>query len=132
MKSTATSLRLAAAGALALSIVAGANAQSSTSLKPIELNFQASQRNTWNTVMLISAAVGIVGVVQGDSTLTLLGGAGVVLSLYQMERNRYGFRGFEFAKSGPVSMGINPLGVGFSQSISSVRPTAYIQATFKF
>lgn len=133
MKSTATTLRLVAAGAFAVSVIGAAHAQSRTNLKPITLNFQSNQRNTWHTVLLISAAVGIVGVIQGDSTLTLLGGAGVVLSLYESERYRSGLRGFDLVKTGPLSMGINPLGVGFNRSLSTVRPAAYyIQATFKF
>jgi hypothetical protein len=130
-------VRVAAPLTLAFLITAPAMAQSTVPAAAPALSLQRSQRGTWQTVLLVSAAVGIVGLLQGDTTLTLLGGAGVLLSLY--ETNRTGFRpqpfrhGIDLLSSGPVSFGIQPLGqFGLSRGLAKPQPSAYIQATFKF
>jgi hypothetical protein len=125
-----------AIGALALVVVAPANAQSVAPNTPT-VSFQSSKKGMWQTVLLVSAIVGVVGVVQGDSTLIILGGAGVLLSLYQT--NQMGFRpqpfrhGLDLMRSGPVSFGIQPFGTfGLQPGFTTPRPTAYLHASFRF
>ena len=128
--------KMTTVGVLALAVIGPATAQEARPVIPA-VSFQGSQKGMWQTVLLVSAIVGIVGVVQGDSTLTILGGAGVVLSLYQtgkMGFNPQPFRhGIDLMRSGPVSFGVQPFGqFGPLPGLNSPRPTAYLHATFKF
>ena len=129
-------MKQTAIGILALGVVGSATAQDTRPIVP-PLSFQSSQRQMWQSVLLVSAAVGVLGLVQGDSTLTLLGGAGVLLALYQTNRAGFQLRpskfGIDVVGAGPVSVGIAPFGQrGFSKGMGTGRPAAYVQATFKF
>lgn len=105
---------------------------------PTRLSFSAaSQKDTWNTVLIISAAVMVVGLIQEESTLTLLGGAGVLVSLFQT--NKMGFsapalpHGLDLVKSGPVSFGFSPFGqFGLASGVTTLNPSPYVVAKFKF
>lgn len=108
---------------------------------PTKLSYTSapSQKNTWNTVLIVSAAVLVVGLIQGESTLALLGGAGVLVSLVQT--NNLGFqapsmpRGIDFYKAGPVSFGLSPFGrfgLRSSAGFDSLSPSPYVVANFRF
>lgn len=96
----------------------------------------AGQQETWNTVLVISAIVGGVGLLTGQDTLLLLGGAGVLLSLVEMNSNHFHMqaaqRGFSFADVGPVSFGLTPMvHPGYSHENDSPRQGGYVQWTIK-
>lgn len=123
--------------ALGLCLSGVAGAQTAEFKIPTKLSYASTDRQTWNTVLLISGIVAIVGLTQSDSTLTILGGAGVLVSLVQLNKNgympQYSPRGLDFYKSGPVSFGFNPFGmVGPNQDLKGIRPSGYITANFKF
>lgn len=128
-------LKTASTAMLALTMISASSAQN---FEGASVSFQSgNQRSTWQTVMLISAIVGIVGVAQGDSTLTILGGAGVLLSLYQTERMRFQLQPFQggvsMLRSGPVTFGMKPFGdLSPAQGMTGSRPSVFVQATFKF
>jgi hypothetical protein len=107
-----TMARATAALALGLVMAAPASAQSAHrfDLQPLSFN-RSGQTGMWHTVLLVSAAVAIVGVVQQDSTLILLGVAGVGLSLYESGGMSFQFRprGLDLAGVGPLSFGVTPL-----------------------
>ena len=95
----------------------------------------SGQRDTWRTVALVSGIVLIFGLVDDDPTLTILGGVGVLFSLY--ESGQFGYRlqnrhGFDLVHSGPLSFGVTPLGhAGYSHENENPRPAAYVQWTIK-
>jgi len=127
--------RAAAATAVAFMAALPAGAQTAAPIGAPTLSFRSSgDRDTWHTVMLVSAVVAIVGVVDNDSTLTVLGGAGILLSLYESDRSRFRLRpGVDLLKMGPMSIGVNPLGqMGLSQGFTRPRPSPYVQLTFRF
>ena len=125
--------KIASTTALALAVIGPAAAQNAAVEVP-KLNFQSS--NTWNTVLLVSAIVGVVGVVQGDSTLTILGAAGVIFALTQQNKSGFQFKPSQYGlglANGPISFNLNPLGgLAPAQPFSKSQPTASIIATFKF
>src|SRR5271165_729197 len=58
---------------------------------PSELSYGgSSQRDTWRTLALVSGIVLIFGLVDDDPTLTILGGVGLLFSLY--ETGQFGYR----------------------------------------
>jgi len=76
------------------------------------LSYAQTRRDTWNTVLLVSAIVLVVGLIQEESTLVILGGAGVIVSLIQMDRRfqlQYSPKGIHLFNSGPLTFGINPM-----------------------
>jgi len=97
----------------------------------------STRRDTWNTVLLVSGIVMVVGLVQSDSTLTILGGAGVIVSLVQLNSTRFRShsfaRGVDLVQAGPISLGFSPFGqVGMVPGYNTPRPSLYAAATFKF
>jgi len=75
------------AGAMAAAVLAGA------SLPAIPAAAQSSHhrqqtKNTWRNVAIGSGAVGLYGLLKGNSTLALLGGAGTLYSLNRYEHDR--------------------------------------------
>lgn len=126
-----------AALAIGFGATTSAQAQSKSFTIPTTMSYASSPRQTWNTVLLVSAAVMVVGLIQEESSLTLLGGAGVLVSLFQL--NKTGFRseffasGVDVVKKGAFSFGVSPvneLRPTFGQT--QLQPTAYAIATFKF
>lgn len=131
--------------ALALSIGTGISSSAVASdlpfTIPTKLSYSsaANQKSTWNTVLIVSAAVLVIGLIQEESTLALLGGAGVLVSLVQT--NNLGFqapsmpRGIDFYKSGPVSFGLSPFGrfgLRLGAGFDSFSPSPYVVANFRF
>lgn len=117
--------------ALATVTVASASAQTASLNNYPALSFAAgTDRSTWQTVMLISIGVGVLGLANGDSTLTIIGAAGAAISLSQMGRLSFQNQPrLSFARSGPISFGLNPMG---SPDMGVKRPTVFLNATFKF
>ena len=97
----------------------------------------SGDRSMWHNVLVISAIVGIVGIATQDSTLTILGAAGVVLSLVETGGSTFRFRsathGMDLMESGPFTFGINPFSQLDGSSIST-KPSAapYMRLSFKF
>jgi hypothetical protein len=102
---------LAVALALGGTAVANADVPSLSNAPAVGFSYSGDQ-NTWHTVMLVSAVVAIVGLVQDDSTLVLLGAGGVILGAVEssQSRFRYGITrpGVDLVKTGPVSFGVRP------------------------
>ena len=126
---------------MGLGTVSSVEATDSPFKIPTKLSYSsaASQRDTWNTVLIVSAAVLVVGLITDESTLALLGGAGVLVSLVQT--NNLGFqapsmpRGIDFYKSGPVSLGVSPFGrfgLRSGAGFDALNPSPYIVANFRF
>ncbi len=139
MKIRNITTKAAAAAAFALVVAAPVYAQtpeatSAPSLAaPHSTGFYRSSGGS-NTLLVISAAVLIIGLIDDDTTLAVLGGAGVVLSLYdsgQMhyQLNSYG-RGADLVKMGPASFGVSPFNAVAPQPFGS--PSVYAQLKFKF
>ena|SRR5579862_4040710 len=121
-----------------LGLTSFACSQQPTALDAAKFSFASSgDRQMWHTVLIVSAAVGIIGILDSDSTLTVIGGAGVLLSLYESESSHFAFHAFrpggDFFRMGPMSLGFDGLvRSGFSQRFDSPRPTAHVVYTFKF
>jgi hypothetical protein len=129
--------KAAAAAAIGMTLVGTAGAQESKFTIPTQLSYQSSSKQMWNTVLIVSAVVLAVGLLQDDTTLAILGGAGVLVSLTQV--NKYGFqlqshpRGLDLVKSGPLSFGVNPFGqIGLRDGFGPIKPSVYLSANFKF
>jgi hypothetical protein len=115
---------------LAFGVVAGASAQTASLNNYPSLSFARNpDRSTWQTIMLISIGVGVLGLANGDSTLTILGAAGAAISLSQMGRLSFQNKGFSLASKGPLSFGLNPMGM---HEIGMNRPMVFLNAKFKF
>jgi hypothetical protein len=98
---------------------------------------RGTDRETWHTVMIVSAVFLFAGLVDDDNTLTALGGAGVILSLVEMDSTRFRYasvgRGMDLVRMGPISLGVNPFGsMGLTQGFSNPHPDFVLQARFKF
>lgn len=79
----------------------------------------------------------VVGLIQQESTLTLLGGAGVLVSLVQSHRSgfrpTYSLRGIDLITHRHLTLGISPVGsMDLDRSFSSIRPSLFIAANFRF
>ena len=128
--------------ALAIALGAGlssvASAQNHDFKLSATLSFSSSSnRGTWNTVLIVSAVVFAVGLIQGDSTLALLGGAGALVSLVELNKNGYAPQymphGLDLVRRGPLSLGLNPFGeFGMMPGYMSIRPSFYAAMNFKF
>ena len=68
------------AGAMLPQMAAG---QSRTDLK-----HRQEQKNQWRNIGIGSGAVGLLGLLKGDSTLTFLGASGALYSAYRYEKDR--------------------------------------------
>ena len=124
--------------ALGLGLSGISGAQSLPTQLPVRLTFaSAPKQDTWNTVLIVSAAVMVVGLIQHESTLTLLGGAGVLVSLVQSHRSgfrpNYSLRGIDLITHRHLTLGISPFGsMDLDRSFSSLRPSLFIAANFRF
>lgn len=88
-------------------------------------------------MLIVSAAVMVVGLIQKEDTLTLLGGAGVLVSLVQSHKSgfrpNYSLRGIDLVAQRHVSFGIRPFGsMEPGPGFSHLRPSLYIAANFRF
>jgi hypothetical protein len=125
--------RIAAVTALGIGVIAPASAQKAAHFDFKPLAFRSSgQRDMWHTVTLVSAGVALAGILTDDGPLTVLGAAGVIVSLVESDSTRFryapAFRGIDFVHSGPISFGVSPFGLGFD----SPHPAGYLQLTFRF
>lgn len=132
-----TTTKLAAAAILPLVISATADAQvPGLNAVPNLTYSRGTNHETWHTVLIISGILLFAGLVSDDSTLTILGGAGVLVALSETNGNAYALRpvrGFELAKSGPLSFGISPFGqMRFGQELRPSSPSFVLQAKIKF
>jgi len=100
------------------------------------MTFRRRDRDTWNTLLWISAAVAIVGLANDDAGLMLIGGIGVVYSLSQNNQLglRYGptHQGLDLVSTGPLSFGLAPTyyRVGETREVTYQSPC--LQLRFKF
>jgi hypothetical protein len=130
--------RAAAMSALGCVCVAPAAAQSIPPISYQPLSFNAAgSKQMWHTVMLVSAGVAILGLLQDDSTLVILGAAGVLLAFVESQPSSFRMnsarQGFDLAKTGPLSLGLNPLGrTSLWHGTTGPRPGAYVRLSFKF
>lgn len=99
---------------------------------------QRSMRATWNLVLAVSAVVAAIGLIQDESALVVIGGAGIVISLLQSDRSRFTtlrdpIRGFDLHRSGAATFGFSPFDTNRNWSRrSAFKPSIYIAAKFKF
>ena len=134
MNSTITKFGIAA-GMVGVAAVPAA-AQSYAAYNPPMMSFSSSgQHDTWNTVLVASAIVGVIGLATNDGTLTIIGAAGVVVSLVETNSSRFRYqalhRGIDLAHAGPLSFGVSPFGGFGSVGVPGMRPAAYAQLSFK-
>ncbi|MHB8637115.1 MAG: hypothetical protein ACYC96_11660 [Fimbriimonadaceae bacterium] len=125
-----------AVAALASVGSAPAQAQSITSGPPAQWFTYTGHSDTWNTVLLVSGLVGVVGLVNGDGTLVILGGAGVLLSLYETANTRFDFQGLRqgprFLKYGQVSFGVNlEPGLALAPGLGRPQPCPCVEWNIK-
>lgn len=160
MKVNSGALKSMAAGALVFALAAGASADSpfgpttdwsysvqgpynpsatSTFRSLFGSSFGSapySMHDTWRTVMIISAAVGIIGLISGDGTLVILGAAGVVVSLVEtggtsMQLASF-HHGVDFMHTGPLSFGVGSLGFGKAPFAAAPQTGPYVQLSYRF
>lgn len=130
--------RGALCAAFAGCVIASAHADSTTLLSgpPPSWFGYSSSHDTWNGVMLVSGIVALIGLVDNDSTLVIIGGAGVLLSLYEESSSRFAFGGYRHAdlmKSGPWTMGLKTTpGIALAPGLASPQPSAFVQYTVRF
>jgi hypothetical protein len=126
-----TSPRIAVAAALCMLTTAPVFAQTSDASPSTSLPTQCAVTGETNhIILLVSAAVLLIGLTQDDSTLTLLGGAGVLVSLFSGPVHNHPAVTYQrsFAKSGPLSLGMQTSFRGES----TPRSAPYLQFTTKF
>ena len=75
------------AGAMATAVLAGATASALPAAAQSSHHRQQT-KNTWRNVAIGSGAVGLYGLLKGNSTLGILGGAGALYSLNRYEHDR--------------------------------------------
>lgn len=82
-------VKLMAIGLVATTALAPLTA-SSQNLKDLEnlVNRRQDKKNEWRNIAIASGAVGILGLLKKDSTLTFAGGAGALYSLWRYEQDR--------------------------------------------
>lgn len=129
-------LKVAASIAVGLGVCGIAPAQEFK--LPVSMSYSSTDKSTWNTVLIVSGVVLAVGLLQSENTLALLGAAGVVVSLVELNnnhfRNQYFPHGVDLMHSGPVAFGFTPFGhMGLTdEKIVRTHPTVYLSASFKF
>ncbi len=123
------SAKVAAALAISFLAVAPACAQSQNLVTNPSLSFNSASGGSNNALLLVSAGVLLIGLVDDNNTLTLLGGLGVLYSVVGSGQSHFQSYRHEVAKTGPLSVGF----ISYRQpDLSPMRPSPYIQATFKF
>jgi len=132
-----TMLIAAATVGVGVGATATASAQEANFKIPTTLSYAQTRRDTWNTVLIVSGAVMVVGLIQEETTLTLLGGAGVLISLVQLNNTRYRSElfpgGMDLVRKGAFSFGMKPFDETMLRSgFNTIQPTPYISASFKF
>lgn len=151
MKNVHKRLKLSALAIVCLGAPALSSAQSFDPTLPVTLTYAErfepkpmaampyavqSRSNTWNTVMIVSGIVLVVGLITDESTLVILGGVGVIVSLVQMERRfqlQYSPRGIDLFQKGPITFGLNPFSQpGLVDRPGPPRTGLYLAASFKF
>jgi hypothetical protein len=77
-------------------------------LAPVSAQAQSShrqqQKNQWRNIAIGSGALGLLGLLKGDSTLTFVGGAGALYSAYRYEQDRKSQRREDQARARLFSM----------------------------
>ena len=100
------------------------------------LTYTSGSHEMWHSVLLISGIFLLVGLVDNDSGLTILGGAGVLVALSETNGTAYRFvpaqHGVDLLQMGHVSLGVDPFGFGFTQENRGPKPGLILQAKFKF
>lgn len=120
--------KTSAAFALAFAGVAPACAQTASLAGAPPLFFNSAARSTDNnTILLVSAGVLLIGLVDSNNTLIILGGAGVLYTVIGSGQNRYQYH--DLAKRGPLSFGLATYG---PLTPNSPKPSPFIERTWKF
>ena len=99
----------------------------------MRLTADYQSRQMWHDLAFASGAIALVGILQDDSTLTIIGTVGVLFCLVQSEQGgRFHFspEGFDFAGSRGFSAGITPFGM--TDLRQGPRPAAFLQLSFRF
>jgi hypothetical protein len=85
---------------------------------------------------LISGIVLLAGLLDDNSGLIILGGAGVLVALSETNGTAYRMRagnGIDMFTAGHVSVGFNPFGnLSFDEGLKHPQPNVILQAKFKF
>jgi len=130
--------KIAAVAILPIALSATAHAQSANYVPSPALAFKASTGNTnWHNILVVSAIVLGAGLLTDNSTLTTLGGLGVLISLVETNGNtsfRYrSVPSLEMMHFGQVSFGVTPYDqIKLSQGVVSPHPSFILQTKFKF
>ena len=129
MNSFKTTAKAAAGMAFVAMATVPAMAQTPAMVGAPALSYNRAMRHDSNhTLLIVSAAVLVIGVIDSNSTLTILGAAGVFLSLSESGQMYRARSGSDLLKYGNVSLGFNAK--GSPQAMSDARP--YIQISSKF
>ncbi len=108
----------------------------STTFTPQSMTFQGTSRETWRTLMIVFAAIGIIGIIDDDSALVVVGVAGLAVCFiesgphFAMDSTQ---RRLGLVNSGPFSFGLTPFSkTTFSLGSAAPPSKLYAQLTFKF
>jgi hypothetical protein len=123
-----------AAAAVALTSVAcaSANAQTLNVDGPSMHSLRAAPGGISNrTLLLASAIILLVGLADSDSTLTIIGGVGVLISVMDTNTMSYRMNSYrhDLIRTGGLSFGMAPYGQPGS---TAFRPAPYAQISIKF
>ena len=131
-----TAVKIAAVTALPLVVGATAHAQVADLRSAATLSYSSASHETWHTVLLISGILLLAGLIDSDSGLIIIGGAGVLIAESETNGNAYRSsigHSLDFYHAGRLSFGVNPFGqMGLQQGLHQPRPNLTIQAKFKF
>lgn len=121
--------------ALAAAIATPASAQAQTlplSVKP--LSFSRSDQPSWRTLAIVFGAIAIIGAIDDDNTLVVVGVVGLAFCLVESgPRFRFTQRGFDLVHSGNFAAGVSYVGQpNWSFQSQTYRPAAYLRLSFRF
>lgn len=133
--------KIAALGVLPMALAATAPAQEIPQVPGFNpspaLSFKSTtDRETWHSVLIVSAIALGVGLLSDNSTLITLGGVGVVLSLIETNGNTFRYRSMpslEMMHFGKMSFGYSPIDqFKLASGVVSPKPSLILQTTLKF
>ena len=124
--------KAAVAAALTSLACASASAQTLDVDGPSMPSFRAAPGGISNhTLLLASAIILLVGLADSNSTLTIIGGVGVLISVMDTNTRAYRLNSYrhDLVQTGGLSFGVAPYGQPGS---TAFRPAPYAQISIKF
>jgi len=90
-------------------------------------------RQSWHDLAFAAGAVALIGILQDDSTLTVIGTVGLLFCLVQSDQGRsfhLSPQGFEFVDANGFHAGLTPF--GFADPLHGPAPAGYVGYSLRF